>query len=411
MVKSAKNSQKKYDVAIVGGGPAGLTLATGLAHIMPELKICVCDRRPFEVPDDARSLALAAGVTRIFESLNIWQEMKSHACPISTMEITDSGPNDRSRPLFLSFDGEVAPGQPFAHMVPFRQIVAALLKKAKGTVDLLAPVQVQSLAINGSGAILGLADGGEIEADLVVAADGSRSKLRDMVGVKTIAHDYLQTGLVSTISHEFEHNQTAFEHFRPAGPFASLPLRGKTSSLVWTETASQAELLKNLKPEEQARHIEQEMGHCLGKVELKEPIQAFPLRLCIAREFVRPRFALLGDAAHGIHPITGQGLNLGLKDVAALIEIIINAVRRGEDIGSLNVLQGYERWRRLDVAMMAMATDGLNRLFSNDVTILRIVRDLGLGVVDRAPLLKKILIKHAAGIGDSEPRLLRGLEV
>ncbi len=413
MVGSAakKSDGLKYDVAIVGGGPAGLTLAAGLVHFMPELKVAVCDRRAFEVPNDARSLALAAGVTRIYEALGIWDEMKAKACPIERMEITDSGEQDISRPLFLSFEGDVSPGQPFAHMVPFRQIVESLLNKTKGVVDLLAPVEVSEMAREGANAHLVLKDGRKIEAALIVAADGSRSQLRDMAGIKTIISDYKQSGLVTTISHEKQHNQTAFEHFRPAGPFASLPLPGKKSSLVWTENSDEAQRLKALTPDEQAAHIEASMGYCLGKVTLDEPIQAFPLRLCIARQFVAPRLALLGDAAHAVHPITGQGLNLGLKDVATLVEVIIEAVRQGEDIGSLLVLQRYEKWRRMDVALMAMATDSLNRLFSNDIAALRGLRDLGLGLVDRMPVVKKALIRHAAGIGATGPKLLQGLDI
>ena len=401
----------KYDVVIVGGGPAGLTLGVALLRFMPELKIVVLDKNEFKVPDDARSLALAAGVTRIFEALGIWEEMSVNAAPISHMRVTDSGSGDISRPLFLSFDGEVQPGRPFAHMVPFRDIVSAVLEAAKGNLELMAPVSIQTISTEGPQAELVLDDGRAIRTTLIVAADGSRSVLRLMAGIKTIIHDYRQNGLVTTISHEIDHGDTAFEHFRPAGPFASLPLPNSRSSLVWTESREEAARLKMLPEEEQARIIEASMGHCLGKVELEEPVQSFPLRLCLARDFVVPRLALLGDAAHAIHPITGQGLNLGLKDVAALSEVIIEAVRQGEDHGNLNVLQRYERWRRLDVALMAMVTDSLNRLFSNEVAALRIARDFGLGLVDRLPLVKKGLIRHAAGLSAGGPKLLSGQDI
>ncbi len=400
-----------YDVTIVGGGPAGLTLGVTLAQFMPELKVLVIDRKEFEVPDDARSLALAAGVTRIFEALGVWEKMSEHAAPISHMRVTDSGAGDISRPLFLSFDGEVQPGRPFAHMVPFRDIVAVLLEAARGKVELKAPALVRTMRTSGPVAELLLDDNSSVRTKLIVAADGSRSALRDMAGIKTTGHDYRQNGLVTTISHEIDHNNTAFEHFRPAGPFASLPLPNSRSSLVWTESREEAARLLSLPREEQARLIETSMGHTLGKVELEEPIQSFPLRLCLARDFVAPRLALLGDAAHAIHPITGQGLNLGLKDVAALSEVIVEAVRRGEDHGDLNVLRRYERWRRLDVTLMAMVTDSLNRLFSNEVPALRIARDFGLGVVDRMPSVKKILMRHAAGQSSSSPKLLLGLDL
>jgi len=411
MAASENRSFRKYDIIIVGGGPAGLSLAAGLVHYMSELKILVCDRRKMTVPNDVRSLALAAGVTRVYEMLGLWEKMEVDAAPISHMRITDSGPKDRARPLFLSFDGEVAPGRPFAHMVPFRTIMRTLLKAVKGKVDLLGEVEVAAMETGGTIGIISLRDGQKLKAPLIVAADGTRSALRDMAGIKTIIHDYNQSGLVTSISHELDHDQTAYEHFRPAGPFACLPLAGKRSSLVWTESAREAEKLKNLLPEEQARRIEAAMGFCLGAVTLEEPIQSFALRLCLARNFIAPRLVLIGDAAHAVHPVTGQGLNLGLKDVAALVEVIIGAVRLGQDPGMIDILEKYQRWRRLDVAVIAMTTDGLNRLFSNDVAPVRAVRDFGLGVVDRMPAVKKALIRHAAGINISDPKLLSGQDI
>ncbi|HHG90992.1 MAG TPA: 2-octaprenyl-6-methoxyphenyl hydroxylase [Devosia sp.] len=408
MKHSAMEQSSLYDVAVVGGGPAGLTLGVTLARFMPELKVLVIDKKGFEVPNDARSLALAAGVTRIFEALGIWEKMSRHASPISHMRVTDSGSDDISRPLFLSFDGEVFPGRPFAHMVPIRDIAGVLLEAAKEEVEFKAGVQVRAMHLNGPLAELLLDNNSSVRTKLVVAADGSRSAVRDMAGIRTTGHDYRQNGLVTTIFHEIDHKNTAFEHFRPAGPFASLPLPGSRSSLVWTEGRQEAERLLTLTRQEQANIIEASMGHTLGKVELEEPVQSFPLRLCLAREFVAPRLALLGDAAHAIHPITGQGLNLGLKDVAALSEVIVEAVRLGQDHGDVNVLRGYERWRRLDVALMAMVTDSLNRLFSNEVLALRIARDFGLGLVDRMPDVKKFLIRHAAGQSPGSPKLLMG---
>ena len=223
-----------------------------------------------------------------------------------------------------------------------------------------------------------------------------------MAGIGVIAHDYRQMGVVTTIGHELPHEGVAYEHFLPAGPFASLPLKGNRSSLVWTETPARAAELKALSAEDAALAIEAAMGSSLGLVTVEEPLQAFPLKLQIAREFVAPRLALIGDAAHVIHPVAGQGLNLGLKDVAALAEAVIEAMRLGLDFGAADVLARYERWRRFDTALMAMVTDGMNRLFSNDVAPLRAFRDFGLGIVDRMPPVKDALIAQAAGVSSGE---------
>ncbi len=401
--------QQRHDVAIVGGGPVGLALAAGLLRFQPELDIAVLDRKTIAVPDDARASALAAGVRGVLEVLDLWSEIAPETTPVRQMRITDSAEGDLARPLFLSFDGEVAPGRPFAHMVPNKVLMQALINRLAGSVALYGAVEVEAFEADGHEGRLTLADGGTVATPLVVAADGARSSLRQMAGIETFGHDYGQSALVTTIAHERDHEETAWEHFRPSGPFASLPLPGKHSSLVFTEKNAEAERLKYLPAEELARIVEETMGSVLGTVEIVDSVQVFPLKLQIARSFDTPRLALIGDAAHVVHPVAGQGLNLGLKDVAALTELVIGAIRLGRDYGAADVLAAYHAWRRLDTALMALTTDALNRLFSNDVAAMRAARDLGLGLVDRMPLAKSILIRHAAAAGGGEPRLMRGL--
>ncbi|MDP1730103.1 MAG: FAD-dependent oxidoreductase [Devosia sp.] len=405
-----------YDVAIVGGGPVGLTLALALARSLDGIRVAVLDRRDFAVPKDQRASAIAAGVRRVFESLGLWEALAPAASPILGMKITDSGTGDISRPLFLKFEGDVAPGEPFAYMLPNRATIGALLEAVKGNVTLIAPVEITGYAADAALARLSLKDGRVIAAPLLVAADGGNSALRGMAGISVVAHDYGQAGIVTTIGHELDHEGTAYEHFRPAGPFASLPLRdaegrGRRSSLVWTESREAAARYKEMPLTEVAGIIEAVMGSSLGRVSIEENLQVFPLKMQIAYDFIAPRLALIGDAAHVVHPIAGQGLNLGLKDVAALAEVVVEAMRLGLDHGAADVLERYQRWRRFDTALMAMVTDVMNRLFSNDVAPVRALRDFGLGVVDRMPLVKDAMIARAAGLERGGPRLLRGYPI
>lgn len=399
-----------YDVIIVGAGPVGLTLGLALAQSAPGIKLALVDRRPLAVPQDNRASAIAAGVRRIFEALGVWNDMASEAQAILAMRITDSGQGDISRPLFLQFDGEIAPGEPFAHMVPNRTSAAALLGATGTLLSVLAPAEIRTWSGSGPVATLELDGNRTLRGRLVVAADGAQSFLRAQAGIDVIRHDYGQTGLVATIAHELPHDGVAYEHFRPAGPFASLPLPGNRSSLVWTESEAGARRALALPAEDLAQEIEAVMGSTLGSVSLEDALKGFPLRLQVARSFIGPRLALVGDAAHVVHPIAGQGLNLGLKDVAALAEVVVEALRLGIDPGSDEVLGRYQSWRRFDTASMAFVTDGMNRLFSNDLAPLRALRDFGLGLVDRAAPVKSALIRAAAGTGgNGAPRLLSGL--
>lgn len=401
-------TENHFDFIIVGGGPVGLTLATALVKFMPGVSIAVCDRRSFDVVPDARASAIAAGVKRVFEGIGIWEALNGGASPIARMKITDSGIGDLSRPLFLSFEGDVVPGQPYAHMVPNTKVSRVLLDELSDAVTFFGAVSVEKFESDAQFGYINLADGRRLRAPLVVAADGARSALRAMAGISTIGHVYDQMGIVTTISHELAHEQTAFEHFRPAGPFASLPLPGQRSSLVWTEARKDALQFKDMDPIALATPIEAAMGSNLGCVKVDDRVQAFPLQLQVAREFHAQRLVLIGDAAHVVHPIAGQGLNLGLKDIAVLSEILIDAMRLGRDYGAADVLTEYTQTRRLDIALMSAVTDGLNRLFSNDIAPIRAIRDLGLGVVDRLPRIKSSLIRHAAGVGGDLPKLMRG---
>lgn len=402
---------ERYDVALVGGGPVGLALALTLARFAPGVRVALLDRRPLAVANDARAFALSVAAKRVFEALGLWAALEPEAEPVKAMKITDSGTGDISRPLFLQFDGDRRPDEPIAYMMPNRMMNAALIEALKDRITVIAPVEITEFSAGPGKAELTLKDGRTIVATLVVASDGANSALRGMAGIDVIAHDYQQMGVVTTIGHELPHEGVAYEHFRPAGPFASLPLKGKRSSLVWTETSARAAELKAMPLEEAAPAIEAAMGSSLGLVTVEEPVQAFPLKLQIAREFVSDRLALIGDAAHVIHPVAGQGLNLGFKDVAALAEAVIEAMRLGLDFGAADVLERYQRWRRFDTALMAMVTDGMNRLFSNDIAPVRALRDLGLGVVDRIPVVKEALIAQAAGTGRGGPRLLQGLGI
>lgn len=396
-------------IVICGGAFAGLALALALRQgLGTDIPVIVADPALAMRPSrDPRATAIVAACRRLFEALGVWDQV-ADSQPILDMVVTDSRLEDATRPVFLTFAGEVEPGEPFAHMVENRRLIDALVVRAEAEGIDLRATAVSTYDARPDGVTVTLADGNVIEASLLVAADGARSKLRERAGIATHGWDYDQSGIVVTVGHERDHHGRAEEHFLPAGPFAILPLTGKRSSLVWTETRTEAARITALGEAEFHDELEKRFGLHLGEVKALDAPRAFPLGYFVARSFIAERLALVGDAAHVIHPIAGQGLNMGLKDVAALAEVVVDAARLGIDPGQSDVLERYQRWRRFDTMAMGVATNTLNFLFSNESTLLRTVRDIGLGLVDRAPPLKSLFIRQAAGLSGEVPRLLKG---
>jgi 2-octaprenyl-6-methoxyphenol hydroxylase len=405
-------SKQQIDVLIGGGGFAGLALAIALRQALGEtFSVAVADpafARPN--PTDTRASAIAVAARRLFQTIGVWDRVAADAQPILDMVVTDSRLEDAVRPTFLSFAGEIAEGEPFAHMIENGPLLAALILKARDQGVELRPTTVAGFDAGEDDTRISvdLGDATTMSARLLVAADGARSAIRERAGIATHGWDYGQSGIVTTVAHERDHHGRAEEHFLPAGPFAILPLKGRRSSLVWTEETREADRIIALGDAEFHAELERRFGLHLGEIKVEGPRRAFPLGLAVARSFIAERVALIGDAAHVIHPIAGQGLNMGLKDVAALAETIVDAARLGLDPGGAGVLERYQRWRRFDTMAMGVATDGLNRLFSNRSDLLRTVRDIGLGLVDRAPALKQLFIREAAGLVGDVPRLLKG---
>ncbi|MBI3705936.1 MAG: ubiquinone biosynthesis hydroxylase [Rhizobiales bacterium] len=406
----ALNQHHKIDLLVGGAGFAGLALAIALREALGEtFAVTVVDPALGQAKSkDPRASAIAAAARRLFETIDVWDAVAGEAQPILDMVVTDSKLDDAVRPTFLTFGGEVEEGEPFAHMIENRHLIDALVAKAKELgVDLRAGT-VGGFEYSANAIDVRLDDSERYSARLLVGADGAKSKIREQAGIVTHGWNYDQSAIVTTVAHEREHNGRAEEHFLPAGPFAILPLTGNRASIVWTEETRVAERMIALSDEEFHAELEKRFGLHLGDLTVIGARRAFPLGLFTAREFIAQRLALIGDAAHVIHPIAGQGLNMGLRDVAALAEAIADAARLGLDIGGVDVLERYQRWRRFDTMTMGVATDGLNRLFSNRSDVLRLARDVGLGVVERIPALKSMFIREAAGFTGDVPKLLRG---
>ena len=407
------------DVIIAGAGMAGATLALALAH--GGLKAVLVDPQPFAVQlaptFDGRASAIAFSSFRAWDVMGVGDAMRPHAQRIEQILVTDgAAPGAASRgagPFFLRFDSaEIADrvqSEPLGYMLENRRARMALAQAVQAAgIEVLAPARVETLEAGPSGARVGLADGRVLSAPLVVGAEGRGSTVRRAAGINAIGWDYPQAGVVATVKLERPHQGVAHEYFLPGGPFAILPLTEDRVSLVWTESTTAANALRTARPEVFASLLARRFGPFLGRLEVAGPVFVYPLALQLAERLAAPRVALVGDAAHGIHPIAGQGLNLGLKDAAALAEVLVDAARLGEDIGSELVLQRYAAWRRFDNVALAAATDAFVRLFSNDHPALRLARGLGMALVNRVPPARRFFMHEAGGATGSLPRLFRG---
>ncbi len=419
---TAPSSDLSCDALIVGGGLTGLTLAIALARANISV-IAVDNLDPAKVVDagfDGRVSAIAFASVRMFQALGLWPALADHAQPINDILVTDGG---RVRPsgsraasmLHLHFDSRELDSGPLGHLIENRHIRLAQQAVIDGLepLTLLAPAAVSGVSRDEHGVSATLADGRRIAARLCLAADGRRSAIREDAGIKSVSWQYGQTGIVTTVTHDQPHNGIAQEFFLPGGPFAILPMTGNRASLVWTEPSAEAAAYMAMDDGDFAREITARFGDYLGHVTPTGPRWSYPLGFHLAERMVDRRLALVGDAAHGIHPIAGQGLNLGLRDIAALAEVLADAKRTGLDLGADDVLERYQRWRRFDTTSLALGTDALVHLFSNDWGPLRLARDIGLSAVNAISPARRFFMRHAGGavaVGGEPtlPRLLRG---
>ena len=412
-------SGSDYDIIIAGAGLAGAAFA--LAAAQGGLKVAVVDPQPFETqlaPNfDGRSTAIAYSTFRMLDALGLGESLRPHACRMDHILVTDGQrPSASSRPpspAFIRFDadeiGDRNGGEPLGYMLENRRIRQALAEALpKAGVEMIIPASVKKVDVQPGHARVTLNDGRILEAPLVVGAEGRGSTVRREAGIQTLGWTYKQSGVVCTVKLGKDHGNVAHEYFLPDGPFAILPLTEQRVSLVWTESTRRAEALKVCSDEAFHAHLFRRFGEFLDSLEVVGPRFVYPLSLQLAENLIAPRIAIMGDAAHGVHPVAGQGLNMGLKDAAALAEVLTEALRLGEDIGSELVLERYARWRRFDTAVLSAGFDAFVRLFSNDIPPIRFARDTGMAIVNRIGPLRRAFMHEAGGATGDLPRLLRG---
>ena len=403
------------DILIVGGGLNGPSMALALAA--SGLRVTIVDALPRPTRDmagfDGRSYALALASTRVLGAIGVWDRVAGHAQPMLQIKASDGRAGTGAGPFFLHFDHAELDEGPMGYMLEDRFLRPALLAAMDDcpTITQIDGARVVAQQITDSAATVTLDDGRSLTARLLVGCDGRDSPTAARAGIKRTGWDYGQTGLVCAIEHDKPHDGIAHQFFMPAGPLAILPLPGNRSSIVWSERTADAARIHALDDAAYLDVLRPRFGSFLGDIRLAGKRFAYPLKLTIANSFIAPRLALVGDAAHGMHPIAGQGFNFGLRDVAALAEVLTLAQRRGEDIASPLVLERYQHWRRFDTMLMAVGTDSVNKLFSNDNALLRGLRGLGMGAVTAIPSLRRGFMRNAAGLTGDMPRLMRGLPI
>ncbi len=400
----------RVDVVIAGGGLNGSILA--LACASGGLDVAVVDPRADAAETsgfDGRSYALSRASCAMLQALGLWDAVAAQAQPILRIVASDGRAGEGPSPLWLAFDHSEIEEGPMGHMVEDRHLRPALAA-AIAAGDRVRPVAGSIVAQEAApgGATVRLADGTLLEAAVLTGCDGHASGTAERAGIGAVGWAYGQTAMVTAVAHARPHGGTAHQFFMPEGPLAILPLTGDRSSIVWTERSANAQAVNALDDDAYLEVLRPRFGDFLGDIALTGRRYTYPLGLMVRHAFVAPRVALSGDAAHRVHPIAGQGLNAGIKDAATLAEVLVDARRRGEDIGAPDVLERYQRWRRFDVAGLALATDGFNRLFSNDNPLLRLARDAGMAAVGRLPVLRRGFIREAAGLTGQRPRLLSG---
>ncbi len=402
------------DILIAGGSHVGLTLALSLDRLLgTDVRITVVERQALETsaatPPDPRAFAIAAASKHLLDAVGVWSQVAARAQPVEAIDVTDSDLDHAVRPIVLSYDNATATGEPATWIVPATALAVALRTVAQQRPNItLVGDEIGRVDIGPARARVALASGRSLAGRLLVAADGRHSVVRDAVGIDTVGWSWGQVGIVANVRHERPHRARAVQHFLPGGPFAILPLVGDRSCITWSETSDEGRRIVALDDAGFAAEAERRFGHRLGALMLEGPRALWPLEHHMARALVARRVALVGDAARSVHPIAGQGLNLGLRDAAALAESVADTMRVGLDAGDATGLERYELWRRFDATMAAAAFGALNTLFSNESMVLRVARGAGLSVVDRLPGLKQAFVAEAAGLTGTIPLLMQG---